>query len=60
VLTDFGIDVSEVDLKNIFKSFDIKTTGEIEYDEFTKILIGPMSPLRAGIVAKAFNKLDIN
>lgn len=60
VIQDSGIDISDVDIKNAFKSFDPQSQGEIEYDEFVKVLIGPMSTYRASLAAKAFEKLDIN
>lgn len=56
----FQIDVPEIDIKNAFKAFDLNNNGTVEYDEFIKVIIGPMSQNRLAYVEKAFNKLDIN
>jgi hypothetical protein len=33
--------------------------GLIEYDEFAKVLVGPMNRYRATFVEKAYDKLDV-
>jgi hypothetical protein len=50
--------VPEVDIKSTFKAFDLNKNG-LEYDDFTKSLIGPMNQYRTTYVEKAFDKLDI-
>lgn len=50
----------DVDIKNAFKAFDLNKNGMIEYDEFIKVIVGPMNKYRTSIVEKAFDKLDIN
>ena len=32
----------------------------MEYDEFSKVLVGPMIPMRVRLVEKAFEHLDVN
>lgn len=54
------LDVSDVDIKNAFKAFDLNREDQIQYEEFVKVIIGPMSPYRVNVVEKAFDKLDIN
>ncbi len=55
-----GIDVPEIDIKNAFKAFDLNGNGAVEYDEFVKVIIGPMNKYRTSFVEKAFDKVDIN
>lgn len=54
------IDVPEIDIKNAFKAFDLNGNGAVEYDEFVKVIIGPMNKYRTSYVEKAFDKIDIN
>lgn len=58
-MSELRIDIPEIDIKNVFKAFDLNNNGVIEYDEFVKVLIGPMNKYRTGFVEKAFDKLDI-
>jgi Ca2+-binding EF-hand superfamily protein len=51
--------VEEIDLKNAFKAFDLNGNGQVEYDEFAKVLVGPMNKFRTNCVEKAYDKLDI-
>ncbi|CDW79898.1 ef hand family protein [Stylonychia lemnae] len=60
VIKDMRFDVPEIDIKNAFKAFDINGEGQVFYDEFVKVLIGPMNKYRTSYVEKAFDKLDIN
>ena len=32
----------------------------VDYDEFVKVVIGPMNPFRSEMIEKVFDKLDIN
>ena len=40
---DFQIDVDEKDIDVLFKSFDIDGSGAIDYDEFIRVVVGPMN-----------------
>lgn len=51
--------VEEIDIKNAFKAFDLNGNGQVEYDEFAKVIIGPLNKYRTSYVEKAYNKLDI-
>jgi Ca2+-binding EF-hand superfamily protein len=46
-ISDFQIFLPDVDVRNSFKAFDINQDGTIECDEFIKVLVGPMSLIRA-------------
>jgi len=54
------IDVPDVDIKNAYKAFDLNRNGQVEYDEFIKVVVGPLSKYRTNIVEKAFDSLDVN
>ena len=51
---DFGVDVDPKDIDGLFKSFDYDGSGEIEFNEFVRVLVGPMNVYRTNIVLKAF------
>ena len=53
------ITVDEIDIKNAFKAFDLNGNGLVEYDEFSKVLIGPMNKYRTSFAEKAYDKLDV-
>ena len=42
----------------MFGYFDISRDGAVDYDEFLRILRGPMNPARKRTVAQAYNKID--
>jgi Ca2+-binding EF-hand superfamily protein len=45
-------------VKSVFKAFDQKGIGQMDYMEFLKAVVGPMSMVRKQIVGKAFDSLD--
>jgi Ca2+-binding EF-hand superfamily protein len=57
---DFRVDLDERDVENLFKAFDINGNGDIDYDEFVRVVVGPMNQFRTQIVRKAFIKVDAN
>ena len=59
-IKDFQIFLPDVDVRNSFKAFDLNNNGAVEYDEFIKVLVGPMNALRRQIVEKAYDHLDVN
>jgi len=59
-ISDFQLYLSDVDVRNAFKAFDVNNNGVLEYDEFIKVLIGPMPSVRRQVVEKAFEHLDVN
>jgi Ca2+-binding EF-hand superfamily protein len=32
-----------VDVENLFKAFDLNGNGEIDFDEFIRVVVGPMN-----------------
>ena len=42
-ITDFGIDIETKDLATLFKSFDCTGNGEIDFNEFVRVIVGPMN-----------------
>ena len=57
-MADFGMSLSEAEVKAIFAAFDGNHDGVVSYDEFLHEVKGPMNPARKALVAKAFAKLD--
>ena len=59
-ISDFGIDIDQKDQMTLFKCFDYDGNGEIDFNEFIRVIVGPLNKFRTGIVIKAFKLLDIN
>jgi calcyphosin len=57
---DFQIDIDEKDIDGLFKAFDIDQSGQISYDEFVRVVVGPMNQFRTQLVQKVFNKIDFS
>ena len=49
---------SDGEIAMLFRSFDLDRSGLIEYDEFLRVIRGPMNAGRVAIVDKAFSKFD--
>jgi Ca2+-binding EF-hand superfamily protein len=45
-IKDFQIDIDEKDIDNLFKAFDINGNGDIDFDEFIRVVVGPMNQFR--------------
>lgn len=48
------------DIDGLFKAFDYDNTGEIDFNEFIRVMVGPMNNYRTNIVLKAFQLIDFN
>lgn len=59
-ISDFQIDIDSKDVDGLFKAFDVDGCGEIRYDEFVRVVVGPMNQFRTQLVQKVFNKIDFN
>jgi Ca2+-binding EF-hand superfamily protein len=59
-LRDFAVDMEAVDVENLFKAFDMNGNGDIDFDEFIRVVVGPMNQFRTQLVRKAFQKIDFN
>lgn len=59
-IKDFQVDIPESDMDNLFKAFDLNGNGDIEFDEFIRVVVGPLNQFRTQLVRKAFQKIDYN
>jgi Ca2+-binding EF-hand superfamily protein len=57
-MKDYMLGFNDTEIKNLYGYFDIDRSGSVDYDEFLRVLRGPMNPARKRLVAQAFNKLD--
>lgn len=57
-LRDYGIDLTPMELEDIFLFFDRDRNGSIDITEFLVGLVGDMSPRRKRMVRMAFDILD--
>ena len=55
---DYMLGFSDNEIKVLFSYFDSDRGGAVDYDEFIRILRGPMNPARKRFVAQAYAKLD--
>jgi hypothetical protein len=55
---DFALGFSDSETQALYGYFDLNHDGVIDYDEFLRVIRGPMNPARKAIVAKAFAKMD--
>lgn len=59
-IKDFQIGIDEKDIEGLFKAFDIDGSGAIDFDEFIRVVVGPMNQFRTQLVQKAFAKIDFS
>jgi len=57
-VSDYGVQMSESDLRLCFTNMDTSGDGSVDYEEFLSRLRGPMSQARCKLIDAAFNKLD--
>jgi Ca2+-binding EF-hand superfamily protein len=49
-MTDYMLGFSEGEIQILFREFDVNRNGLIEYDEYLRVIRGPMNEYRKGIV----------
>ncbi|XP_046805722.1 calcyphosin-like protein isoform X1 [Lucilia cuprina] len=59
-IREFGLDLSDEELKELFQTFDEDGSGSINMTEFLLKLRPPMPQSRLDIIEQAFNKMDKN
>lgn len=57
-MQDYMLGFSEGEIQSLFSHFDFDRSGLVEYDEFLRVIRGPMSAARKRYVARAYAKLD--
>lgn len=57
---DFGLEIDPQDIESLFKSMDIDQSGEIDFNEFLRVVVGEMNQFRRNLVERAFKTLDVN
>lgn len=57
-MREYRLDIPHEDVLAMFQAFDRSGEGAVDYDEFIRVVRGPMNQTRVNIVTKAFKKLD--
>lgn len=45
-IKDFAIEIEDVDIAGLFKSMDVDGNGEIDFNEFLRVVVGEMNSFR--------------
>eukprot|EP00439_Symbiodinium_sp_Y106_P034288 s1897_g4.t1 len=56
-LSQVGVGASEEDVVELLRSMDVDGHGTVDLDDWLRVLRGPLSPARAGVVREAFASL---
>lgn len=48
---DYMLGFSDPEIKTLYSYFDVDRSGSVDYDEFLRVLRGPMNPSRKKLVA---------
>jgi len=59
-MNDFGVDIDPKDINGLFKAFDYENDGTINFNEFIRVVVGPMNAFRTKICGRAFQQIDYN
>lgn len=55
---DFRVDMPDSSIQIVFNAFDANRDGSISYDEFLRVIRGPLNNTRKNLVEKAYRILD--
>jgi len=55
---DYRLELNDVETEKAFVAFDRNNDGQINYDEFLRLIRGDMNNFRKKLVLQAFNKMD--
>ena len=59
-LKQANLNLSESEIEELFKEFDINNSNSINYDEFMNIIIPDLNERRKNVIIAAFNKIDLD
>ena len=45
-IKDYGVDIEEIDIQNLFKTMDLDHSGAIDFNEFLRVIVGEMNQTR--------------
>lgn len=57
-LQDYGLTLSEADLKEVISAVDVHHGGKIDFEEFIEFLRGDLSDRRKALILQAFGCID--
>jgi len=57
-MRDYGCDLSEIEISQIMKHFDVNKDGKLSFDEFMRAIRGDMNARSTDMVHKAYMVLD--
>lgn len=58
ILDTYRLGLNKDEATLLFKGFDTNKSGDIDYDEFIRGIVGEMNNFRRGLVTKAFKMID--
>lgn len=59
-LHEVGVGASAQDVLELLRGMDIDGSGAVDFEEWLRVVRGPLSPVRAAVVRETFESLDIN
>ena len=57
-MRDYGLRISDADLRILFNAYDTNGSGALEFDEFKNGIRGELSPQRSKLIRYAFQKMN--
>jgi len=42
-IKDYGVEIEEIDIHNLFKTMDLDGSGDIDFNEFLRVIVGEMN-----------------